>query len=280
LWDAETGEIRAEPFRHPGVVVALAFTPDSRSLISGCRHQEALHVWNVATGQLVKKINAPGTDLLVLAVSPDGKQIAAGDRVMDLRILEMATGAEVRSLPSYKDPVERRTTEKIALAYSPDGRRLAFTGQDQAHVDVWDTQTNQQLARLTGHTGAVYAVAFSRDGKRLASAGNDRTIRLWDAATWECTAELKGHTDEVFALAFHPGGTRLASAGRDRMIWLWDLAKAQDVARLQGHTNYVFALDFSPDGKTLVSGSGDNTVRLWDTEPLAVRYEARRKAKR
>jgi WD40 repeat protein len=81
-------------------------------------------------------------------------------------------------------------------------------------------------------------------------------------------------------LAFHPGGTRLASAGRDRMIWLWDLAKAQDVARLQGHTNYVFALDFSPDGKTLVSGSGDNTVRLWDTEPLAVRYEARRKAKR
>ncbi len=86
------------------------------------------------------------------------------------------------------------------------------------------------------------------------------------------------HTDDVFATAFHPDGTRLVSAGRDRAVWLWDLARGEEVARLQGHTSYVWSLAFSPDGTTLASGSGDFTVRLWDTEPLKVRYRARREA--
>jgi hypothetical protein len=50
------------------------------------------------------------------------------------------------------------------------------------------------------------------------------------------------------------------------------------VAHLPGHTSYIWSLAFSPDGQTLVSGSGDSTVRLWDTEPLHVRYQARREA--
>ena len=50
------------------------------------------------------------------------------------------------------------------------------------------------------------------------------------------------------------------------------------MAQLPGHTSYIWSLTFSPDGKTLVSGSGDRTVRLWDTEPLRVRYQARRDA--
>ena len=62
------------------------------------------------------------------------------------------------------------------------------------------------------------------------------------------------------------------------MILLWDVATGEEVARLKGHTNYVWSLAFSPDGKTLVSGSGDGTVRLWDTQPLRVRYQARREA--
>ena len=48
------------------------------------------------------------------------------------------------------------------------------------------------------------------------------------------------------------------------------------MAKLPGHTSYVWSLAFSPDGKSLVSGSGDFSVRRWDTEPLKMRYQARR----
>ena len=196
-------------------------------------------------------------------MSPDGARIAAWDADRSATVLDAATGAEVHSFRMAP------AGSKKSLAYSPDGRLLAGTGEDSTQIDIWDAQTLRPVARLTGHTGLVYSVAFSGDGLLLASASSDRTVRVWEVAAAKCVAVLTGHTDEVLTAAFHPDGKRLASAGRDRAIWLWDLSTGEEVARLEGHTNYVFSLAFSPDGATLVSGSGDGTVRIWDTQPPA-----------
>jgi eukaryotic-like serine/threonine-protein kinase len=273
LWDTLTDESCAI-LLHRGSVRALAFSPDSTWLVSGCTDDNSLHIWSVATGQPQKKLRWPGTNAIqTIAVSPDGAHIAAADADGLASIIEAATGRLVHSFRQVYGIGEKRS-----LAYSPDGRLLAGTGEDGKQIDIWDTQTFHRSARLTGHTGPVYSVAFASNGLVLASAGNDQTVRVWDVAAAKCTAVLNGHTDEVFSAVFHPEGKRLASAGRDRAVWLWDTRTGQEVARLDGHTNYVFSLAFSPDGRSLVSGSGDGTVRIWDTDAPAQRQKTRREA--
>jgi WD40 repeat protein len=271
LWDAVTGEACAT-LRHENTntVWALAFSPDSTWLVSGGSVDEQLRIWDVATGRLRKSIGKLGGLLTYLAVSPDGARIAAVVQGGPLTVWEVATGRKVFRF-GQKEPMR-------AVAYSPDGRWLASTDVDRMTLCLWDAQTHELAVRFAGHTGGVLALAFSPDGRRLVSGGEDRTVRVWDVGTGKCQAELHGHTETVCAAAFHPQGKRLATAGFDRAVYLWDVARGEEVVRLQGHAMYVWSLAFSPDGKTLASGSADTTLRLWDTEPLRVRYQARRKA--
>jgi WD40 repeat protein len=269
LWDARTGEACAI-LRHPGVVRALAFSPDSSWLVSGCHADDRLRIWDVATVQMRKEITGPGPRIWSVAVSADGACIAAVDSDGNLGVSEFATGRTVFStrLKGHWKPKP--------LAYSPDGRWLASSTAD-CKIILWDARAYQVSAQFAGHKDDVRSLAFSADSRRLVSAGLDRTVRVWDVASGE-SRELPGHTDQVFTAVFHPDGMRIASAGKDRAIWIWDVSTGEEVARLQGHTNYVWSLAFSPDGTTLVSGSGDSTVRLWDTLPLARRQQAWREA--
>ena len=71
------------------------------------------------------------------------------------------------------------TDDVFAVAFHPDGTRLATAGRDRA-VLLWDLATGQEVARLPGHTSYVWSLAFSPDGATLASGSGDFTVRHWD----------------------------------------------------------------------------------------------------
>ena len=153
------------------------------------------------------------------------------------------------------------------IAFSPDGSRLAVA----TSMGVWlyDAETFDELALLTGHKEAVTAVAFSPDGTKLASVSGFHfpgTLKLWEVETRQIIDTFQAKGGSTDSVSFSPDGKILAWADR-----LWDIETGQQLDILQD--NRLFDVAFSPDGKIL-AGTGISTVertrsgviKLYDVE--------------
>jgi WD40 repeat protein len=153
-----------------------------------------------------------------------------------------------------------------AVAYSPDGKRLAAGTRGVVHLV--DPASGEITAELPGQVQRVTAVAFSADRLAVASGepGKSGVLKLYtlgDPA--KPMVEFVAHKDVIYALAFSPDGKTLATAGYDRVIKLWDVASPKEPRHtLKDHSDAVYALAWHKDGKLLASGAADRAVKVWD----------------
>lgn len=195
-----------------------------------------------------------------IALSPDGKLLAAGGSSNIVRIWEMATGEALRSLSLGEDVVYVGS-----LAFSPDGTTLALPGTYEYPIQLWDVASGEVLLSFSSDDYLnIQSLAFSPDGKMLASGNWDGAVHLWDVTSGQILRTLSAQTDLVNSLAFSPDGKILASGSYNGTVVLWDVATGQTLHSLSAHTDSVESVTFSPDGKTLASGGNDNLVILWD----------------
>jgi WD40 repeat protein/transcriptional regulator with XRE-family HTH domain len=247
---------------HTDVVWALAFSPDERTLASGCL-DGSLKLWEVESG-IARWSGWQTSGIDCLAFAPDGDVLASGGHDPTLRLWDVKLGTPLQDVP--------HPGSVWSLAFSPDGRLLASGGFD-GHIWLWERQQTG-LARcvqtLAEHTNRVRGLAFAPDGSRLASASWDGTIKLWEVGKEEGSHRLcqtlLGHTQQVNCVAWSPDGGTLASGSFDHTVRLWHGKAGSSLTVLQGHEAAVNGLAFTPDSRHLLSGSDDGTLRRWEVE--------------
>jgi WD40 repeat protein len=134
-----------------------------------------VRVWDISAGRPVG-VPLPSYHILTgLALSPDGKTLAAAGS--GVQLWQTATGQRIgAALPAAGRGRYR------AVAFSPDGTMLATLGADGT-ARIWNVTTQQQDgAPMTAGLQPVYAAAFSPGGGTLATAGGDGSARTWDVA--------------------------------------------------------------------------------------------------
>jgi WD40 repeat protein/DNA-binding SARP family transcriptional activator len=198
--------------------------------------------------------------LVQIALSPDGRILAAGDRAGRVLLWDTSTRRLLPGPPQLPK-LNGQPDALRALAFSADGRLLLTAGAFTIHR--WDLAAHRaagsfDILSITLDTG-LSSVAVSRDGRRLAVGTEGRVLWL-DPKTWKQVSPplLIGSNSVPDRLALSPDGRLLAmpmipittggAAGRSTAV-LWDLARRRRLRTL----NADGALVFSPDGRTLAA---------------------------
>ena len=131
VYDVETGHEATPPLSRNGDVVALAFSPNGRYLLSGSTDGSAQMSDLQQQGREIWRLPHPGR-VKAVAFSPDGRFAATGDEYGTVRVLDALSGREV-SLEFNRRPT-------LALAFSPDSRRvLAATDLGERKAAITST---------------------------------------------------------------------------------------------------------------------------------------------
>jgi len=129
----------------------------------------------ILDGDHLVELSTGGHMVSRVAMSPDGRWLAAGLADRTIRLWSTDTGQVVDVLRGHSDFV-------LDVAFSPDGRQLASASYDKT-IRLWDLSTRQHRV-LRGHTAEITRVIW-RDTDHLVTGSVDGTVRLWDAPSLE-----------------------------------------------------------------------------------------------
>jgi WD40 repeat protein len=195
-----------------------------------------------------------------VAFSADGKTLASASGDNTIKLWEVSTGTELRTLGGPFSGLR-------SVAFSPDGKLVLSLAADG--IALWNVITGEKVSALAD-SGGIKSFAVSPDCKVIAGVGQfGRSVSLWDVASGRRLRQLASHGGWVMSAAFSPDGRTLASAGQDKTVKLWDWASGRELHTLAGADDELLSVAFRPDGKVVAAGSQGGRITLWDLRTRA-----------
>jgi WD40 repeat protein len=256
---ARLGTVR---LRHGTQTLCTVFTRDGTTALTSDALGTVVY-WDVRTGRAVRRLQVSRGAVHVLAVSPDGKTLAAGAG-NEISLWDIATGKQTGRGP-LANGAAAKSDRVMEIAFAPDGRTLAVRDEGRTGY-LWDVAAAGVVRRLEGHRGGLTSIAFSPAGNLVATgAWEDPVVRLWDPATGKQVRQITAHQRDVLSVAFSPDGKELATAGNLDPVRFWDPTTGRRLREAEAHQACsAHQLCYYPGGKRLAGIAGLRVV-VWDT---------------
>jgi WD40 repeat protein len=268
LWDLPSGRDRGLILRTEwkDYISDIVLSSDGKLLAWSSGGYDGVRLVDVRTGRLLHvlhKIEREGTGTSpVSAFDPEGKRLVSWGVDATLRLWDVTSGKELR--------LWRTTKERPRLAFSPDGKTLAVSGDDGIALYSTNDRT-QRFAEITGGNQggrpyAILAMAFSRDGQRMIT-GHVNDVLLWDVATARRTGSFRFEGTVIQDAQFSADDKSFVAVAQNGEVSICDVARLKVTRRFklpvkEEPANPVKWARFTPDGGLLAWVEWNSAVRL------------------
>lgn len=194
-FEAETGKQIMQCDNHIDWVFGTAFVRDGSKLISVSR-DKGVKLIDVATGHLIDDAAIPRDPILAVARHPQEDTVAFTGLIGRVRLHRMAPrGGRLKEGDNREESsireFEHMGTNLYAVAFSPDGNRLACAGQS-GEVRIFETSSGKRLVTIPAARGPVFSLAFHPQENQLLTAGADGMVRIYEAAKGTLVKDFPG----------------------------------------------------------------------------------------
>jgi WD40 repeat protein len=236
---------------HRDLVQSLAFSNDGKLLASGGYREVKL--WQ--RPEPAVRLSLADIAAKTIAVSPNGKLLAAAGEDNLIRLFEMPAGKPLRQLAGHAGAIS-------SLQFSADSAKLFSASADKS-ICVWNAADGTRLGKIDT-PAAVSAMTILGDG-RIVTGAPDNVLRVWDAANPQPLRSITGHTAAITTLALVPGTpSQFISGSLDGTVRRWNAADGKPLLKPLNHGGPVSAVAVRPDGKRIVSAGPNHIAKLWD----------------
>nr|XP_055220741.1 WD repeat-containing protein 90 isoform X7 [Gorilla gorilla gorilla] len=275
VWDVSGGLCQHLIFPHSTTVLALAFSPDDRLLVTlGDHDGHTLALWGTATYDLVSSTRLP-EPVHGVAFNPwdAGELTCVGQGTVTFWLLQQR-GADI-SLQVRREPVPEAVGagELTSLCYGAPP--LLYCGTSSGQVCVWDTRAGRCFLSWEADDGGIGLLLFS--GSRLVSGSSTGRLRLWAVgAVSELRCKGSGARSSSVFMEHELvlDGAVVSASFDDSMdmgivgttagtLWFVSWAEGTSTRLISGHRSKVNEVVFSPGESHCATCSEDGSVRVW-----------------
>ena len=256
LWDTERG-----------MTGHVGFSPDSQRIVTRT-FSETVKIWDVQTGVCVMQIEKPDKRKISDPVfSQDGQHIVTISDERDSRFYTWCshTGKKVRETeiqPPY---------QVYPICFSPDLSLLAGKNRDKDNVGrnireadsitIWQTETGEQIANITGYSDPVRRFCFSPCGQFLAAGDWHGTIHVWNVESEQLETTYTDYGESQMYPYFLPEGELITAAVSERSVEIWRVKKREKLDEFE-HRWSSGTVHFSGSG-TQLAFAGESEIKIW-----------------
>ena len=156
-------------------ILSLRFSPDSR-LLAVSLLDNTVKVFFVDSLKLFLNLYGHKLPVLNMDISYDSKLIVTCSADKNVRLWGLDFGDCHKAFFAHQDSI----MQVAFVPHNQDGNgHHFFSASKDRMVKYWDGDKFEQIQKLDGHHGEIWAIAVSRTGEFVVSASHDKSIRVW-----------------------------------------------------------------------------------------------------